>query len=568
MTAPRLPDFLVLGQGKAGTSLMYRVLAENPEIGVSRPKELHFFSNRFDKGLDWYRSHFDHVADSAKRVGDISPSYLKPEAIDRIVDTFGRNIQVIFILRRPIERFYSRYLQNICAREKPSRFGRLLKDLPDRLTMQIDTLARCYELFGSDNVLPLFYETDIVTFGFEQKVLSFLGLPDADFSAPFRDGGKVNSGVMPRYLYGGETGQEVTENGATYLVPARSLVFCAQSRNSRIQPDVSQDEADKAFETAATWAAEVTRRQYARAQEAFVLPAAARLEQEFGFDMAHWRNPPERLHYDPAPIPESLRITTEVDVAPDMARVAATARPPVRLGLKGTPFLKSLHLSQRLGAVYVNNPKVACSSIKLTLQQTELGDDAYQPATSVHDHAGSPLLTWPDLSEEQAEEALRSGFTFTFVRNPYDRLRSAYLNKIVRPQKQGSFRISAGFGPDELPPFGDFVRALADQPAERHNPHWRCQALNLSTDRIAYDFVGRLECFDADWADLAGQIGVPARASFAGKSTGKAQKMELSYSPVEAEVVRQIYAADFRLFGYDPDPSGDRFPATRPKPGK
>lgn len=233
-----------------------------------------------------------------------------------------------------------------------------------------------------------------------------------------------------------------------------------------------------------------------------------------------------------------------------------------------TAFLKSLHVSPRLGLVYVNNPKVACSTIKLTLQRAELQDPGYEPPTSVHDHAASPLLTWPDLTGIQAEQSLSDSLVFSFVRNPYERLRSAYLNKIVRPQKKGAFRVSAGFAADELPGFDDFILALADQPPEAHNPHWRGQALNLSVDRIGYDFIGRLECFTADWADLAARTALPPETAFAGKRTRRSDKAELAFSAAAADVVRRVYAADFALFGYDPDPAGNPVPPARPVVGK
>ncbi len=169
---------------------------------------------------------------------------------------------------------------------------------------------------------------------------------------------------------------------------------------------------------------------------------------------------------------------------------------------------------------------------------------------------------------EDARSWLEGGLVFSFVRNPYDRLRSAYLNKIVQPQKKGRFRVSAGFAPDALPAFSDFVLALADQPPERHNPHWRGQALNLSAGRISYDFIGRLECFAEDWAVLAARTGLPARAAFAGKRTEQKQKADLAFSPAAIAAVQQIYAAYFDLFGFDPDPGGNRVPPHRPGPGK
>jgi hypothetical protein len=217
------------------------------------------------------------------------------------------------------------------------------------------------------------------------------------------------------------------------------------------------------------------------------------------------------------------------------------------------PYAKSLHISPRYKVAYVNNPKVACSTIKLTLQRAELGDPAYAPVTSVHDHAASPLLTTPEINAQIAEaRALEGCFVFSFVRNPFARLRSVYLNKIVERQKKGKFREAAGFDRDTCPGFADFVAAVCAQPPARQNPHWRLQALNLSVQRHRFDMLGRLETFATDWKRLAAATGLPETTSFAGKKTERAAHADLQFDAGMIAAVAEAYAADFEHFGYDP----------------
>ena len=216
-------------------------------------------------------------------------------------------------------------------------------------------------------------------------------------------------------------------------------------------------------------------------------------------------------------------------------------------------FLKTLHVSPRLGAVYVNNPKVACSTIKLALQRAEAGDPAWQPRTSVHDHAASPLLTWPEVTMDNWQAALSGRFVFSFVRNPYARLRSAYLNKIVEPQKKGVHRVRAGFDRDYLPGFGEFVIAICRLDPLRHDAHWRPQSLNLSHGAIQLDFVGRLEAFAQDWAAVAGRLGLGVTPERAGKATAKTDQSALEFTDQMRRDVARTYAGDFDAYGYDPD---------------
>lgn len=221
------------------------------------------------------------------------------------------------------------------------------------------------------------------------------------------------------------------------------------------------------------------------------------------------------------------------------------------LHLPEKAFLKSLHISPRFGVVYVNNPKVACSSIKLTLQRAELEDPDYLPPVSVHQHEGSPLLTFPDIRAETGR-LFKGRFVFSFVRNPFSRLRSAYLNKIVRRQKNGKVRVAAGFDANTCPPFADFIHSICAQPPLGQNPHWRPQYLNLSLSRIEFDMLGRLETFAADWAKVAAATGLPAQTSFAGKRTGRQEQAELTYDSAMIAAVARAYGPDFEAFDYDP----------------
>jgi hypothetical protein len=206
---------------------------------------------------------------------------------------------------------------------------------------------------------------------------------------------------------------------------------------------------------------------------------------------------------------------------------------------------RSLHLCPRLKLAYVNNPKVACSSIKLALQRAELQEPDYLP-TSVHDHSASPLRTWPDV---RGAGDLAGYFTFSFVRHPFSRLRSAYLNKIVTGQKQGRPREMAGFARDYCPSFEEFVLAICDQDPMHHNPHWRGQALGLSMGLIRYDFIGRLEEFTSGWRQLATRFDLPDPAPRAGRST-RPDQAGLEFNSAMKSAVMGCYHDDFHEFGY------------------
>jgi hypothetical protein len=71
-----LPNFLIAGAQKSGTTWLAQMLAQHPEVFIY-PKEIHFFDHgpNYQKGLDWYLSHFKE-AENKKAVGEKTPEYL------------------------------------------------------------------------------------------------------------------------------------------------------------------------------------------------------------------------------------------------------------------------------------------------------------------------------------------------------------------------------------------------------------------------------------------------------------------------------------------------------------
>ncbi|MEL6957336.1 MAG: sulfotransferase [Pseudomonadota bacterium] len=306
----RRPNFVLLGQGKAGTSLIWRVLRRHPDIAFPKKKELHFFGRKSDKPLPWYDAQFEGLPQQSQYIGEISPSYLDPIAIRRIHATLGPDVRFAFVLRRPIEQAFSRYMQNICARPEPYGFDRFERVLPTFLKRIANAIEIVFDLYGTDAVLPLFYEKDVARPDpcFEAKILTHLDLPVTNHTAEFLTRPRVNSGVLPRYLFDAEKDQIINLGGSTYHIPAGHLVFCAQARNARINSAPTAEDLNAARTNTAAWTTELTEADYARLQNKVVLPVATNLEDRFGFDLSHWRVAPRALRYDAAPPPGALKV--------------------------------------------------------------------------------------------------------------------------------------------------------------------------------------------------------------------------------------------------------------------
>jgi hypothetical protein len=109
-----LPNFLIIGSAKCGTTALASILDNHPDCCMSRPKEVSFFQDTIDfqpnpnygKGLDWYRTAFSHY-NGEGLVGEATPSYSdrsrSPLTAKRIFD-FNPQMKLIYMVRDPLQR--------------------------------------------------------------------------------------------------------------------------------------------------------------------------------------------------------------------------------------------------------------------------------------------------------------------------------------------------------------------------------------------------------------------------------------------------------------------------------
>jgi hypothetical protein len=111
-----LPNLIIIGGLKCGTTSLHHYLNLHPEIAMSRPKELNFFVTELNwpLGRDWYASHFDP---SASIRGESSPHYTNRPSFGgvpaRMRELLGSEVRLIYVVRDPIDRMLSHYLHNV-----------------------------------------------------------------------------------------------------------------------------------------------------------------------------------------------------------------------------------------------------------------------------------------------------------------------------------------------------------------------------------------------------------------------------------------------------------------------
>ncbi|SNS77878.1 sulfotransferase family 2 domain-containing protein [Tropicimonas sediminicola] len=149
----------------------------------------------------------------------------------------------------------------------------------------------------------------------------------------------------------------------------------------------------------------------------------------------------------------------------------------------------------------------------------------------------------------------REFFKFTFVRNPWDRVHSAYrflkAGGLVPEDAARAERIIVPF-----PDFDAFLRGFIAGGDIWSAVHFRPQhAFVCLTGRSApaVDFVGRYERLEDDYRHVCDRIGVEARLARLNPTGGSEGDYRRAYSDATAEIVARAYARDVELFGYSFD---------------
>lgn len=222
----KLPNFLIIGAGKSGTTSVYHAIKQHPEVFMSSVKEPNFFALEGQKKIDgydkddphgfnfypWAITNFDDYkdlfteADQFKAVGESSTMYQYMPKAPENIKKYVPNAKLIAIFRNPAERLYSRYQHLLREDRVPTE---KFEDCFDKgnLWWQKNDLVqegfyythmkRYFETFDNKNIKVMLYE-DLrkKPVEFMQELFEFLGIDNTfepDMSIRYNVSGKVKN---------------------------------------------------------------------------------------------------------------------------------------------------------------------------------------------------------------------------------------------------------------------------------------------------------------------------------------------------------------------------------------
>jgi len=186
-----LPNFLVIGAPRSGTSWIHDNLRRHPQVFLPKTKELHYFDRDYERGIDYYEAQFVDWA-GQHSVGEVTPGYLSgvffPDRnIPQLIRSHLPNVKLVAVLRNPVERAYSHYWHNVAqdARNLDLTFEQKLQQRPQILRegFYFEHLSRYLSLFPRRQMLLLLYDDlEKDPSGFLRQIYEFLGI-DAHFQS-------------------------------------------------------------------------------------------------------------------------------------------------------------------------------------------------------------------------------------------------------------------------------------------------------------------------------------------------------------------------------------------------
>jgi hypothetical protein len=198
-----VPVSLFIGPQRSGTSWLYRYLSNRGDISLPHDvKEIFFFDDHFERGPNYYRSHFKIDPQHKLATEITTTAFAHPQAPERIFNYFGKDIRLICPLREPVIRSYSLYRHFKRYGMVKGTIEEAVKEKPEIIetSRYANYLKNWFDIFGRKNIHFTFQEhLALDQEGYVKKISEFLEIPHMPVP-PELSGGYNNTATPPCYL--------------------------------------------------------------------------------------------------------------------------------------------------------------------------------------------------------------------------------------------------------------------------------------------------------------------------------------------------------------------------------
>jgi hypothetical protein len=139
--ARALPDVLIVGAMKCGTSSLHNYLTQHPGVIAPLRKEVHYFDLMYDRGEQWYRANFGRTGEPGLNI-DSSPYYLFHPRVPERAHRLLPDARLIVLLRDPVRRAYSHYWHQKDHGRETLSFEDAIAAEPERIGLAAERLSR------------------------------------------------------------------------------------------------------------------------------------------------------------------------------------------------------------------------------------------------------------------------------------------------------------------------------------------------------------------------------------------------------------------------------------------
>ena len=133
------PNFIIIGALKSGTTSLFEYLGYHPQVLLPRKKEIDFFSQKFNYGVDWYLAHFPAIIDNSEFItGESTPVYLSFTGAEKRIFSLFPQVKLIVLLRNPVDQVISWHYHRF-------NYGLYKKTLPQAINTELKPIKNCSE---------------------------------------------------------------------------------------------------------------------------------------------------------------------------------------------------------------------------------------------------------------------------------------------------------------------------------------------------------------------------------------------------------------------------------------